>query len=117
LREVKKLLEKEERFMETVKALVVEEDEKYFIEIAIEEEPIWIPLSEDKPNEVKSVFNKLIERMKEGAFEIELDQVGEDLFSQVAKEYLTQLNLEIEEVHDEMISLGLVEEREAISDD
>lgn len=103
--------------METVKASVVEEDEKYFIEIAIKEEPIWIPLSEDKPNEVKSVFNKLIERIKEGAFEIELEEVSEDLFSQVAKEYLTQLNREIEEVHDEMINLGLVEEGEEVSDE
>lgn len=98
--------------METVEASVVEKDDKHFIEIAIEEEAIWIPLSEDKPNEVKRVFNKLIERIKEGAFEIELKEVGEDLFSQVANEYINQLNREITEVHDEMINLGLVEEDE-----
>ena len=98
--------------METVKASVVKEDEKHFIEIAIEEETIWIPLSEDKPNEVKSSFNELIKRIKEGAFKIELEEVGEDLFSQVANEYINQLNREIAEVHDEMITLGLVVENE-----
>jgi len=98
--------------METVEASVVEEDEKYFIEISIEKETIWIPLSKDKPNEVKSVFNKLIERIKVGAFDIELEEVGDDLFSQVAKEYINQLNREIAEVRDEMISFGLVEEDE-----
>ena len=98
--------------METVEASVVEEDEKHFIKIAITEETIWIPLSDDKPNEVKSAFNKLIERIKEGAFEIQLEEVGEDLFSQVANEYITQLNREMAEVRDEMINLGLVEEDE-----
>lgn len=103
--------------METVEASVVKEDEEHFIEIAIKEEPIWIPLSEDKPNEVKSVFNKLIKQIKEGAFEIKLEVVGEDLFSQVANEYIIQLNREIAEVRDEMIELGLVEEDEDDDDD
>lgn len=98
--------------METVEASVVEEDEKHFIEIAINEEAIWIPLSDDKPNEVKSAFNKLIERIKEGTFEIQLEEVGEDLFSQVANEYIIQLNREIAEVRDEMTNLGIVEEDE-----
>jgi hypothetical protein len=102
--------------METVKATVVEEDEKHFIEIVIEEETVWIPLSDDKPNEVKSAFNELIKRIKEGAFEIELEEVGEDLFSQVANEYIGQLNREIAEVRDEMISLGLIEEDEEDED-
>lgn len=103
--------------METVEASVVEEDDKHFIKIAIEEELIWIPLSEDKPKAVKSAFNKLIERIKEGAFEIELDEVGEDLFSQVANEYITQLNREIAEVRDEMINLGLIEEDQEEDED
>lgn len=98
--------------METVEASVVHEDEKHFIEIAIDEDPIRIPLSEDKPNEVKSVFNTLIKRIKEGAFKINLEVVGEDLFSQVANDYISQLNREIAEVRDEMIQLRLVEEVE-----
>ena len=37
-----------------------------------------------------------------------MTEVGEDLFSQVANEYITQLNREIQEVHGEMEEHGLV---------
>jgi len=104
----KKHLESEEKSMETIKATVVQVDEKHFIKIEDEEHTIRIPISEDNPNEVKSVFNRLIARIKEGEFQIELAEVGEDLFSQVANEYITQLNREIQEVHGEMEQYGLV---------
>lgn len=94
--------------METIKAIVVHVEEKHFIKIEAEYREIRIPMSEDKPNEVKSAFNKLIARLKDGEFQIELDGVGEDLFSQVASEYITQLNREIREVHGEMEQYGLV---------
>ena len=101
-------MESEEKFMETVKATVVQLDEKHFIKIEIGEEEIKIPISEDKPNEVKSAFNKLIVRIKEGGFEIKLEDIGQDLFSQVANKYVTQLNREIQEVRGEMKDYGLV---------
>jgi len=63
---------------------------------------------EGKPNEVKSAFNKIITRIKAGEFQIKLDEVRDDLFSQVANEYLTQLNREIQEVRGEMKQYGLV---------
>jgi hypothetical protein len=66
-------------------------------------------MSEDKPNEVKNAFNRLIARIKDGEFQIELNGVGEDLFSQVANEYITQLNREIQEVRREMVQYGLVD--------
>ena len=94
--------------METIKATVEKLDDKYFIKVKSGDEEISIPMSEDKPNEVKSAFNKLIARIKVGQFQIKLEQVGEDLFSQVANEYLTQLNREIQEVHGEMKQNGLV---------
>ena len=37
-----------------------------------------------------------------------MENVGEDLFSQVATEYITQLNREIQEVHGEMKHYDLV---------
>lgn len=98
--------------METIKARVTEHAEKHFIEIEDEFDTITIPISEDKPNEVKSAFNRLIERIKAGSFEIELEDADENLFSDVAKEYITQLNREIQEVRGEMAGLGLVEENE-----
>ena len=94
--------------METIKATVVQVDEKHFIKIENEKDTIRIPMSEDKPNEIKSAFNRLIARIKGGEFQIELAEVGEDLFSQVANEYITQLNREIQEVHGEMKQYGLV---------
>ncbi len=97
--------------METIKATVVQADEKYFIKIEDEEHKIRIPMSEDKPNEVKSAFNRLITRVKDGEFQIELTEVGEDLFSQVANEYITQLNREIQEVYGEMEQYGLVADK------
>lgn len=100
--------------METFEASIIEENDKHFIEIATDGQDIRIPISEDKPNEVKSAFNKLIERIKEGEFEIEFEAEGDDLFSQVAKEYITQLNREIAEVRDEMIQYELIEEEDEI---
>lgn len=94
--------------METIKASVVEVEGKHFILIAPGVEEIKIPISDDNPNEVKSAFNKLIEWIKEGEFGIEMDEVNPDLFSQVASEYLTQLNREIKEVRKEMEEIGLV---------
>ncbi len=98
----------EEKSMETIRATVVQVDEKYFIKIEDEERTITIPMSEDKPNEVKSAFNRLVARIKGGEFQIELAEVGEDLFSQVANEYIAQINREIQEVHGEMERYGLV---------
>lgn len=101
-------MESEEKSMETIKAEVVELEKKYFIKIDAKDHTIRIPMSDDKPNEVKSAFNMLIARIKDGEFQIELDKIGEDLFSQVANEYINQLNREIKEVHGEMDQYGLV---------
>lgn len=94
--------------MEIINATVESLDDKYFIKIKTGGEEINIPMSDDKPNEVKSAFNKIITRIKVGEFQIKLEEIGEDLFSLVANEYLTQLNREIQEVRNEMKQYGLV---------
>ena len=94
--------------METIRATVESLDDKHFIKIETGDEDISIPMSEDKPNEVKGAFNKIITRIKVGEFQIKLEEVREDLFSQVANEYITQLNREIQEVYGEMKEYGLV---------
>lgn len=96
--------------METIKACVVQVEEKHLIKIEAGGGEIRIPMSEDKPNEVKNAFNKLIARIKDGEFQIEMVEVGEDLFSQVANEYITQLNREIQEVRGELKQYGLIAE-------
>ena len=94
--------------MVTVDAAVQNEGEKYFLDIAFEGDTVRIPISEDNPNKVKSAFNRLIERIRLSEFVIDLPAAGEDLFSQVAKEYVAQLNREIHEVRAEMKKFNLL---------
>jgi hypothetical protein len=94
--------------MVTLDATVECVAEKYYLTINVEEGPVKIPLSDDNANAVKSAFNKLIQRIRVGEFNIKLDRVGEDLFSMVANEYIVQLNREIQEVHGQMEAYGLV---------
>lgn len=94
--------------MGKVEAMVRSEGEKYFLELAFADDMIRVPISEDNPNKVKSAFNQLIERIRVGEFEIELNEVGDDLFSQVAKEYVTQLNREIGEIRADMRKFNLL---------
>lgn len=100
-------MENEEKFMETLKAEVAQEDDSRFIRITKDEAEIRIPLTEDNPNAIKSAFNELISLAKQDELEIEMDEVGPDLFSQVASEYIAQLNREIQEVRREMQDIGL----------
>lgn len=94
--------------METLNAMVENADDKYFLRIKVESGDVVIPLSDDNANAVKKAFNKLIQRIREGEFKIQLDKEGDDLFSMVAKEYLTQLNKEIREVHSQIKEFGLL---------
>ena len=94
--------------MDTISAVVVESEGKYSIVIG-DEDSISIPMSEDDPNEVKRSFRKIILRLKKGIFQIKFVETEQDLFSQVAKEYITQLNKEIIEVHGEMKQHGLLQ--------
>jgi len=93
--------------METVSAVIEVSDDKYFITIDLGGSTAKIPLSDDRAVEVKAAFNKIIARIKRGEFQIKLEVVGDDLFAQVANEYLAQLNREIKEVAGEMKEYGL----------
>jgi uncharacterized protein (UPF0128 family) len=95
--------------MERIEARVKEKKGKHFIVIDLSEEELVFPLSEDKPAEVKKAFNRLLVKLKEGAFSIELGDVGDDLFSQVASEYIKQLNKEMAAVRAEMVQYGLAD--------
>ena len=94
--------------MELISAVIEVVDDKHFIKINIGDPEIRIPLSDDKAIAVKAAFNRIISRIRLGEFQIQLVEVGEDLFSQVANEYLIQLNREIKEVRSEMETAGLV---------
>ncbi len=96
-----------EIYMEAVKATVAQIDEKQFIRIELQDGAVLIPMSDDKADEVKSAFNKLIVRVKKGEFQVKLEGMGDDLFSQVANEYIKQLNREIKEIYAELKQHGL----------
>jgi hypothetical protein len=93
--------------MEAVKATVAQIDEKRFIKIELQDGAVLIPMSDDKADEVKSAFNKLIVRLKKGELQVKLEGLGDDLFSLVANEYIKQLNREIKEIHAELKEYGL----------
>ena len=94
--------------METYNASVENEGDKYFIKIILDKDEIRIPITEDDPNAIKAAFNAILIHLKKGLFEIALQNKGENLFELVAKEYVHQLNSEIEEIHGVMESNELI---------
>jgi hypothetical protein len=62
----KKPSEKEVEYMEVYNAHVIKEDVKVFLVLDLIAEKLRIPITEDLPNDVKNVFNKLITRLKAG---------------------------------------------------
>lgn len=103
--------EKEVKFMETLKASINRKEEKTSLILWINDpDNLEIELTEDKPNEVKSVFNKLIALLKKGLFEFELEDDKEDLYFHISSEYLGQLNTELASIYQELSDYKLLEE-------
>ncbi|MEX2374498.1 MAG: hypothetical protein WD942_02795 [Dehalococcoidia bacterium] len=98
--------------MDRLEARVQDQDGVVAIVIDVGDEEVRIPISEDKPGAVKRAFNRLLLRIKKGAVEVQLEGDGEDPFTQVAKEYLRQLNREVQEIRSEMEEHGLTEARD-----
>jgi len=97
--------------MEIFKAIVINNNEKYYINIEDQDETAIasIPISDDEPNKVKFAFNSLILRLKQGLFSIKMPEVEGNLYAQVANEYIIQLNKELKEVFEEMEHHNLIE--------
>lgn len=104
--------EKEEKYMETHKATINRQEEKTSLVLHINEDQLDIELTEDKPNEVKKVFNNLIAFLKKGSFEFELEDEKEDLFFHICTEYISQLNTELSSIYQELEDYELLEESE-----
>lgn len=105
---VKQHLEREGKFMETYKATVINKGDDWFLVLTINENKMKIPLTRDEPLEIKTVFNKLIMELKEREFEFKAQDLGKDLFSQIAKVYIEQLNSELRSVFKELSDYDLV---------
>lgn len=71
-------------------------------------EELNITLTKDSPNEVKSVFNKLLLHLKNGEIDFNLIDTKEDLYFHICKEYITQLNSELKSTYIELKDNGLL---------
>ncbi len=103
----KKRLEREGKFMETYNASVINKDDNWFLVLSISGGDLSIPLTQDEPLAIKSVFNQLILKLKEKEFKFNFQDTGNDLFTQIAKEYIKQLNTELSSVHKELSDYDL----------
>ncbi len=78
------------------------------LKLALDKEELNITLTEDNPNEVKAVFNKLLLQLKNGEIEFNLSDTKDDLYFHICKEYITQLNVELKSVYAELKDNGLL---------
>ncbi|WP_398452163.1 hypothetical protein AB3466_13985 [Sphingobacterium thalpophilum] len=95
--------------METHNATIDRKELSATLRLALGETVLDIVLTEDRPNDVKSVFNKLLEQLKKGEFEFNLTDDKEDLYHHICKEYITQLNAELKSTYSELQDNGLIQ--------
>lgn len=93
-------------------ATIEREDEKVNLILSIGTTNYNICLTDDNPNEVKKVFNDLIVQLKKGKFSFTLSDDNKDLYYDICKEYINQLNSEIADVFSELKKYDLVENSE-----
>lgn len=93
---------KGEEYMEMYDAKMIKDGENHYLELNIKTATLKISMTEDLPNEIKATFNKLILRLKIEHFNFKLGEIDTDLFSQIAKEYIGQLNKELTAIHTEL---------------
>lgn len=97
--------------MEKFKARVVEnETGSYSLKFNVRDKTLNMPITQDSPNEIKEVFNELIIELKKGAFEFEIEEKEKaDIIYSVAKEYVSQLNIELKDIYSELKGFDLTE--------
>ena len=98
--------------METRKATIKREINKASLILVDANQEHEIILSEDNPNNVKHVFNNLLKDLKKGIFEYELEDSTLDLYHNICKEYIIQLNSEIQSIYTEMDEFDLLKQSE-----
>lgn len=94
--------------MEIKTATIERNENNVILRLTLGDEFLDIVLTEDKPNDVKKVFNKLLDKLKSGVFEFNLTDEKEDLYYHICKEYITQLNAELKSTYNELEDNGLI---------
>jgi len=102
--------EKEVKYMETFKASIIRGDQNTILALHLGDNRYDITLTDDNPNNVKSVFNNLLQQLKNGVFSFELEDSTEDLYYHISKEYITQLNSELYSIYKELEDYELLNE-------
>lgn len=95
--------------MEIKKAVIKREDTRALLVLELSGQTVDIILTEDNPNNVKSVFNSILKELKKGNFKFDLEDEKEDLYYHICKEYLQQLNSEMNSTFLELQDLDLLE--------
>ncbi len=110
---VDRLSVKEGKYMETLKASIARTEAKTSLLLHMSDGiALEIELTEDKPIEVKAVFNKIISYLKKGKFNFEVEDDKEDLYLHVCTEYIEQLNAELTSIYSELEDYELLDEQE-----
>ena len=94
--------------MVTHSATIERKENIVTLKLAFDTSVLDIVLTEDKPNDVKLVFNGLLEQLKSGEFQFSLSDEKEDLYHHICKEYITQLNTELKSTYQELKDNGLL---------
>ena len=96
--------------MATHRATIERKETSATLKLAIGNEELDIVLTDDSPNEVKTVFNKLLIHLKYGEIDFTLADEKEDLYFHICKEYINQLNAELKSTFIELRDNGLLDE-------
>jgi hypothetical protein len=96
--------------METRKATIRRDTTNtYLVLEGRDDQKFEIILTDDNPNSIKGVFNSLLKDLKKGLFKFELEDDSSDLYNHICKEYLTQLNVELNTAFNELDDFDLLE--------
>jgi hypothetical protein len=99
--------------METYNAKIDrKEDGNVSLLLEIGTNELSILLTEDNPNAIKSVFNRLLQILKKGEIEFVLNDEIDDLYTHICREYLIQLNNELSSTFSELKDNGLLDQSE-----
>lgn len=94
--------------MEIKKATIKREASNTYLVLEAGEKSLEIILTEDNPNNVKTVFNSLLLELKKGIIQFNLIDETDDLFYNICTEYITQLNSELKSIYEEFVDYKLI---------
>lgn len=96
--------------MVSKEAYVSEKNSTYHLILDMGDEHLEIILTEDKPQELKQVFNNLIKKLKSGLFNFNFKNNRMGLYDDICQEYIKHLNEELKQVYKTLEENSLLNE-------